>query len=65
MVRNSLGVVSVTTYRWIYVVPLHQYVSGTVVDVFKAIWSEQDPSIPGRNYHQDIPHIQNLLFSEA
>lgn len=44
---------------------LHQYVPGTVVDVFETIRSQQDPAIPAGDYYQDILHIQNLLFSEA
>lgn len=40
---------------------LDQDVSGTVVDVFEAVRTQQDPPVPSRHNHQDVTHVQNLL----
>lgn len=39
---------------------LHKDVSGTVVDVFEAVGTQQNPSVPPRHDHHDIAHIQDL-----
>lgn len=39
---------------------LDQNVSGTVVDVFEAVRTQQNTSVPPRHDHHDITHVQDL-----
>lgn len=50
----------IPTYRKSNVVLFHQYISSTIVDMFKAIWSKQDTTIPSGYHNQDIVNIQDL-----
>lgn len=41
---------------------LYQDVPGTVVDVFEAVWTQQNTSIPPRHDYHGITYVQNLWW---
>ena len=39
---------------------LHQDVPSTVIDVFEAVRTQQNASIPAGHHHHHVPNVQNL-----
>ena len=36
---------------------LHQDAAGAVVDVFEAVWAQQNAAVPAGDHHHHVPHI--------